>query len=166
MLSIWVKFSAEDILKKFFFFSFPQQTGFDISCKLSPTEIICMKCQILFAGENKNIVHLTSAEFTQSGKCWTIHRGISLSWYDLFFFSYIYNSFSFKSFKIWYVLNSKKCPDILIQIHWKITVLKIKKKKNPKNSKLTALIDSCDQLKGKNDILCLFLPPKALLKSF
>ena len=31
-------------------FSFSQKTGFDISCKLSPVETICMKCQILFSG--------------------------------------------------------------------------------------------------------------------
>ena len=30
-----------------------QKTGFDISCKLSPKETICMKCQILFSGKNK-----------------------------------------------------------------------------------------------------------------
>ena len=30
-----------------------QKTGFDISCKLSPLETICMKCQILFSGKNK-----------------------------------------------------------------------------------------------------------------
>ena len=29
------------------------KTGFDISCKSSPLETICMKCQILFAGKNK-----------------------------------------------------------------------------------------------------------------
>ena len=28
-------------------------TGFDISCKLSPLETICLKCQILFSGKNK-----------------------------------------------------------------------------------------------------------------
>ena len=31
-----------------FFSHFSQETGFDISCKLSPVETICMKCQILF----------------------------------------------------------------------------------------------------------------------
>ena len=45
-----VKFSAEDILK---FFSYFPKTGFDISCKLSPVETICTKCQILFSGKNK-----------------------------------------------------------------------------------------------------------------
>ena len=35
------------------FFYFNQTTGSDISCKLSPLETICMKCQNLFAGENK-----------------------------------------------------------------------------------------------------------------
>ena len=43
--------SADD--KMVLFFScFPQNTGFDISSKLSPMEI-CMTCQILFSGENK-----------------------------------------------------------------------------------------------------------------
>ena len=40
--------------------------GFDISCKLSVMETICMKSQILFSGENKqNIVNLSSAELAQ-----------------------------------------------------------------------------------------------------
>ena len=33
-------------------FLFSQESGFDISCKLSQ-ETICMKCQILFSGKNK-----------------------------------------------------------------------------------------------------------------
>ena len=37
--------SADNILMNFFLFF--QKTGFDISCKLSPMETICMKCQIL-----------------------------------------------------------------------------------------------------------------------
>ena len=49
------------------YFYFSQETGFDISCKLSPLETICMKCQILFSGENnKNIISLRSAEFAHS----------------------------------------------------------------------------------------------------
>ena len=65
MLSInWVKFSAENILKYISYFS--QKTGFDISCKLSPLETICMKCQMLFSGKNKkNIFSLSSAELAQ-----------------------------------------------------------------------------------------------------
>ena len=39
----WVKNSAENVLLLLFYFS--QKTGFDISCKLSPNETICMKCQ-------------------------------------------------------------------------------------------------------------------------
>ena len=35
---------------------FSQKTGFDITCKLSPMETICMKCQILFSGKNKKPV--------------------------------------------------------------------------------------------------------------
>ena len=44
--------SADDKLIIFFLF-FSQKIGFDISYKLSPWEIICMKCQILFSGKNK-----------------------------------------------------------------------------------------------------------------
>ena len=41
-------------------------TEIDISYKLSPMETICMKCQILFSGNNKkNIINLPSAEFAQ-----------------------------------------------------------------------------------------------------
>ena len=50
-LALWVKFSADDILKYFSYFS--QKTGLDISCKLSPLETICMKCHILFSGKYK-----------------------------------------------------------------------------------------------------------------
>ena len=35
----------------FLFFFFSQKIGFDISCKLSPKETICMKCQIVFPKE-------------------------------------------------------------------------------------------------------------------
>ena len=34
------------------FFLFLPENRFDISCKLSPMEIVCMKCQILFSGKN------------------------------------------------------------------------------------------------------------------
>ena len=52
-----VKFS-DDILKYF--------SGFDISGKLSPTEKICQKCQILFPLTNKkNITNLSSAELAK-----------------------------------------------------------------------------------------------------
>ena len=39
--------------KLVYFPNFSQKTGFDISCKLSPMETVCMKCQILFSGKNK-----------------------------------------------------------------------------------------------------------------
>ena len=32
---------------------FSQKTGFDISCKLSPMMMVCMKCQILFSCKSK-----------------------------------------------------------------------------------------------------------------
>ena len=37
---------------KIFFLLF-QKTGFEFSCKLSPMETICMKCQNLFSWKNK-----------------------------------------------------------------------------------------------------------------
>ena len=36
-----------------YFSYFSQKIKYDISCKLSPKETICMKCQILFSGKNK-----------------------------------------------------------------------------------------------------------------
>ena len=61
--ALWVKFAAEDILNWYFSY-FSQETGFGISCKLSPLETICMKCQNLFSGKNKqNIINLLSAVF-------------------------------------------------------------------------------------------------------
>ena len=41
------------------------KTGFAISCKMSPLETICMKCQILFSGKNKKYYNLSSAELAQ-----------------------------------------------------------------------------------------------------
>ena len=47
------------------FLIFPR--GCDTSCKLSPLEIICMKCQILLSRKNKkNIISFLSAEFAHS----------------------------------------------------------------------------------------------------
>ena len=43
--------SEDDKLMTFSYFS--QKTGFDLSCKLSPLETICMKGQILFFGKDK-----------------------------------------------------------------------------------------------------------------
>ena len=48
------------------FFLFSLETGFDISCKLTPAETICMKCHNLFPGKNKKImINLSSAELAQ-----------------------------------------------------------------------------------------------------
>ena len=57
------KISEDNILKYFFLF-FPE-TDFDISCKLSPMETICMKCQILVSGKNKKNINLLFAELAQ-----------------------------------------------------------------------------------------------------
>ena len=49
-----------------FFLFFLKKIGFDISCKLSPKETICMTCQSLFSGKDKkNIINLSSAESAQ-----------------------------------------------------------------------------------------------------
>ena len=53
--------SADDILKHFSYFSLKK--GFDISCKLSPVETICMKCQILFL--DKYLPNLSSADLAK-----------------------------------------------------------------------------------------------------
>ena len=45
-----------DISETFFLF-FPQKIDFDMSCKLSSGEAVCMKCQSLFSGENKKLYH-------------------------------------------------------------------------------------------------------------
>ena len=51
--TLWVN-SADDKLV-IFFLIFSQKKGFDISCKLSSVETICMKCQILFSGKIRKI---------------------------------------------------------------------------------------------------------------
>ena len=49
-----------------FFFYFSHRTEFDILCKLSPMETVCMKYQILFSGKGKkNITNLLSAKLAQ-----------------------------------------------------------------------------------------------------
>ena len=63
-LSTLGKIFSRQHLKYFSYFS--QKTGYDISCKLSSKETICMKCQILFSGENKkNVINLSFAENAQ-----------------------------------------------------------------------------------------------------
>ena len=44
-----------------------QKIGFDISCKLSPEETVCVKCQSIVSGQNKKKKknNLLSAEFAQ-----------------------------------------------------------------------------------------------------
>ena len=52
------KKSTDDILK--YFSHLFQKSGFDISCKLSPKEIVCMKCQTLLS---EKIIKLLDVEF-------------------------------------------------------------------------------------------------------
>ena len=63
--TVWTN-SADDILISFSFFK--KKRDFDISCKLSPNETICMKFQSLFSGGKK--IKMPSADiFTQNAKC-------------------------------------------------------------------------------------------------
>ena len=48
--------------------NFSQKIGFDISCKMSPVETICMKCQILFTWKNwkkKKKINLLSTDLAK-----------------------------------------------------------------------------------------------------
>ena len=49
---------------KLIIFHFSENIDFDITCKLSPKETTCMKCQSLFSGRNmeKNYFKMSSAE--------------------------------------------------------------------------------------------------------
>ena len=58
------KYSADENLKYSSYF-FPK-IGCEISCKLSPKETICMKCQILFSMKKRKPFNLLSAEFVHS----------------------------------------------------------------------------------------------------
>ena len=54
--------SADDILKYFY-----QIIDFNIICKLSPKETVCIKCQSLISGKSKkNNINLLSAKFAQT----------------------------------------------------------------------------------------------------
>ena len=60
LTTLWV--NSEDNKLVIFFLFFFQKTEFDLSCTLSPMEIICMKYQILLSRKNKTIF--------QNGICW------------------------------------------------------------------------------------------------
>ena len=63
MLSTMGKISSKRHFEMFFLFFPEEKTIVDISCKLSPVETFCMKCQILFSGKNKkSIINKSSAE--------------------------------------------------------------------------------------------------------
>ena len=47
--TLWAHSTEDELM---IFFVFFQKIRFDISCKLSPQEAICMKCRILFSGKN------------------------------------------------------------------------------------------------------------------
>ena len=46
-----------------YFPDFSQKIGFDISCKLSSKETVCIKRQSLFSRKSKKNINLSSAEF-------------------------------------------------------------------------------------------------------
>ena len=54
------------------FYLFSQKIGFEISCKLSPRETICMTCQSLFSGKNKKMLstELTHIVVKLKQMCW------------------------------------------------------------------------------------------------
>ena len=63
------KFSADDILKYFSYFS--QKLRFDISCKFSQdnlhelSNLLCANCFPISWGGERNIINLSCAEFVQ-----------------------------------------------------------------------------------------------------
>ena len=52
--TLWPK--SADNKSMIFLSNFSKKTGSDISCKSSPSETICMKCQLLFSGKNKKTI--------------------------------------------------------------------------------------------------------------
>ena len=85
-LSTLAKFSASDKLKYFSYSS--QKTGFDISCKLSPMETICMKYQSLFSGKNINLSSAELANRVVMVNHWRINHNCR---YILIFFYYLFS---------------------------------------------------------------------------
>ena len=59
--TLWANSAAHTLMIFFLFFS--EKTGSDISCKLSPEETICMKCQNL---KNKENIMSSAEYFMQS----------------------------------------------------------------------------------------------------
>ena len=59
LYTLWVKLSRRETGD---FFYFRQKIGFNISCKLSPLEKLCIKCKNLFPPENRiwNFIQLVS----------------------------------------------------------------------------------------------------------
>ena len=71
--------SADEKLMIFFYYS--HKTWFGISCKLSPLETICKKCQILFRGKSeKNITKCRLLNFLRSMQSVNCKHKSSLQW--------------------------------------------------------------------------------------
>ena len=65
-VACWIKISAEDCSKQFSYLF--KKIGFDISCKLSPEETVCMKCQSLFSGKKwEKYRNFLSPELAEKG---------------------------------------------------------------------------------------------------
>ena len=88
-------------LPKPIFLIFSQKIDFDILCKLSPLETVCMNCQSLFSGKIKKknyILKLSSAEiFTEHAKSEGVHV------YSCIVLFLILLSFCHMKFEYWHV---------------------------------------------------------------
>ena len=58
LTTLWADSADDKLMIIFLFF---KKTGYDISCKLSPVETICIKCQNLFSKKNKKNISMSSA---------------------------------------------------------------------------------------------------------
>ena len=81
------RFSRQQTFDIFLIFS--SEIGSDTSCKLSPKETICMKCQILFSRKNKKKISkccllkfLPSMQSVKAGLKYSLYENIILSTVD------------------------------------------------------------------------------------
>ena len=99
--ALWVKFSADDILKYFFYFFLRKQDMILHSNCLRWWELYEMLDPVFWENKN-NITNLLSAEnFTQSAKHWSVVRTVSL------------RLDNFKNILFILFLISVWCPDII-----------------------------------------------------
>ena len=90
----------------FFFSYFLLKVSFDVSCKLSPKETVCIKCQSLFSGKNKKSTSKRLLKFLPimiSVKCRMSNSNL------IFFFFFFFFFFLMLSVNIWvYSIGGKK----------------------------------------------------------